>query len=67
MPPNDEITTAQACAILGDLDRSTISRWVQIGRLRPARRIGFGRNSAFLFRRVDVEALSAKLAEARSA
>lgn len=51
--PDDLIDTTEACELLGGLHRSTLSRWVQIGRLAPARRVG----KNFLFRRGDVIAL----------
>jgi len=57
----DLVTTAEACVILGGLDRSTISRWVQIGKLKADRKIHMGRNGAFLFDRAVVEALAAEL------
>ena len=55
------VITSEACEILGNLDRSTISRWVQLGKLTPAKRIRMGKNGAFLFRRADVEALALEL------
>lgn len=66
MSQDDEITTAEALAILKLTDRSTISRWVQIGKLTPARRLPIAHHGAFLFRRADVEALAAELAEERA-
>jgi hypothetical protein len=60
--PDEFVTTAEALKILGLTDRSTISRWVQIGRLAPARRATGGPAGAFLFRRTDVEALAEQLA-----
>jgi predicted site-specific integrase-resolvase len=59
MPPtNDLIGSAEACELLGGIDRSTLSRWVAFGKLTPAQQLP-GRNGAFLFRRTDVEALAA--------
>lgn len=58
MDSNDLVDTTEACELLGNIHRSTISRWVQIGRLTPAKRVG--RN--FLFRRSDVLALLAEAA-----
>lgn len=54
------IITADVCEILG-VDRSTISRWVLVGKIKPVRKIRMGRNGAFLFRRSEVEALKREL------
>lgn len=67
MARDDLITTAEACEILGDaepLDRSTVSRWVQLGKLKYAKRFP-GRNGAFLFHRSDVEALRDRMERER--
>jgi hypothetical protein len=60
--PSDEIVTREALDILGITDPSTISRWVQLGKLKPARKLP-GKNGPFLFHRADVEALAAERAE----
>lgn len=66
MPPtNDLIGSAEACELLGGIDRSTLSRWVAFGKLSPAQRLP-GRNGAFLFLRSDVEALANDTAKAAS-
>lgn len=52
----DYVGNAEACEILGGLDRSTLVRWVQLGKLHPAQKLP-GPNGAYLFRRRDVEAL----------
>lgn len=59
---DDLIPTAEACRIL-DRDRSVLSRWVTAGRIKPALRAP-GLRGAMMFRRVEVEALAAELAEA---
>lgn len=67
MPDEDLMTTAEACRFLGDLDRSTLIRWVQLGKITPAERLSVGgRYGAFRFHRADVEALAADL-EAKAA
>lgn len=60
----DLVPTVDACRILDGIHPSTISRWVQLGRLTPAARVG---NGLMLFRRADVEALRDALREARAA
>lgn len=52
--PKDEptyLTSVQVCQDLG-IDRSTLTRWVQAGRIAPAMRIGG--NKAYLFRPSEV-------------
>lgn len=56
-PTEDLIGSAEACSLLGDIDRSTLTRWVQLGRIEPAMRLP-GPNGAYLFRRADIEALA---------
>lgn len=46
------LTTAQACAALGGLNRSTVTRWVQLGRMRPAARLD---NGHLLFTPEEIE------------
>lgn len=55
--PDDLIDTAEACEILGGLNRSTVSRWVKFGDMTPERRIG----SAFVFKRSEVMRMKRKL------
>lgn len=62
--PPDLVSTTQACEILDGLHPSTISRWVQLGQLVPAMRVG--ERGAFLFRRRDIERLAKRLATARA-
>lgn len=49
------LTSATACSVLG-VDRSTLVRWVQAGRIRPVFKFP-GSNGAYLFERADVEQL----------
>jgi excisionase family DNA binding protein len=56
MPNTDSlIGSAEACTILG-VDRSTLSRWVQLGKITPAMRLP-GPKGVMLFNRDDVERL----------
>lgn len=50
------IGSAEACERLG-VDRSTLTRWVQAGRIKPAMKMP-GARGAYLFRPSDVEALT---------
>lgn len=63
---DEEVTTAQACVILGGaptpLTRSTVIRMVQDGILVPSRKLG-PRTAAYLFWLSDVEALRDQRAE----
>ena len=65
-PQPDLIGSATACRILGDIDRSTLTRWVAAGRLAAAARVSDKPNSAFMFSRAEVEALAAELATRRA-
>lgn len=56
----DLVGSQEACRILGK-DRATLSRWVALGRLTPAVQLP-GKTGAFLFNRVDVEALAKETA-----
>lgn len=56
------LSTAEACEELGGIDRSTLSRWVALGTIKPLHKLP-GRNGAFLFDRAEVE----RVKKARSA
>ena len=60
MKPTDLLTSAEVCERLG-IDRSTLSRWVAAGRIRPATKLP-GIRGAFLFARADVERIAAEVA-----
>ncbi len=47
------LSTAEVCQIVG-VDRSAVTRWVQLGRLTPAMRLP-GPNGAYLFHPADIE------------
>lgn len=49
------LTSATACSLLG-IDRSTLTRWVQSGRVTPVFKLP-GSTGAYLFDRDDVERL----------
>lgn len=57
--PPDEVTTAEALAILNLVSPATISRAVKEGRLTPSRKLP-GRTGPYLFRRSDIEAFKAQ-------
>ena len=59
MPHPDYITTAQAADMLG-VDRSTLTRWVQGGKIRAAVKLPSG---AYLFARADLEQVFLHLTE----
>ena len=52
------IGTAEAATLLG-VDKATITRWAQSGRLPIAARVSASPNAAMLFRRADVERVKA--------
>lgn len=54
------MTSAEVCATLR-IDRSTLVRWVQAGRLAPAFKYP-ARNGAYLFDREPIEALATERA-----
>lgn len=56
------VTSATACSRLG-IDRSTLVRWVQSGRLKPAFKYP-GSNGAYLFERAEIERIEAERTEA---
>jgi excisionase family DNA binding protein len=57
---DDLLASVEVCEAL-HIDRSTLSRWVQVGRIEPAMRLP-GKRGAMLFSRSAVDALAAKLA-----
>ncbi|NHN55809.1 helix-turn-helix domain-containing protein [Calidifontibacter sp. DB0510] len=61
-----ELTSAEACEALG-VHPSTLSRWVQNGRIIPARKLP-GLRGPFLFPPSEIKRLKAELArDARTA
>jgi predicted site-specific integrase-resolvase len=64
MPDTDValIGSREACRLLGEINRSTLIRWVRAGVLQPVAKLD-GANGAYMFARADVE----KLARERSA
>ena len=57
----DLIGSAEACRILGDISRSTLTRWVESGRITPVHKLP-NENGACLFIRVEVERVAAERA-----
>lgn len=51
------LASAEVCERIG-IDRSTLSRYVALGRIKPAHRLP-GRTGAMLFAPADVEVLNA--------
>ena len=61
MPKPDKLlSSAEVCDLL-HIDRSTLSRWVAAGRIKPAHQLP-GRTGAFLFYGSDVSALAKAMA-----
>lgn len=56
--------SAEVCERLG-IDRSTLTRWVQLGKAEPAMRLP-GNTGAFLFTPAEVDRLVAEYARAAS-
>lgn len=54
---SDEITTREACAVLGVAHPSSVTRLVEMGRLTPIRKFP-GKTGAYLFDRAEVAALA---------
>lgn len=54
----DLVGTVEAAEIIG-CERSSLSRWVALGKLTPAIRVSDGPTSAQLFHRSDIEAFAA--------
>lgn len=57
----DLLTSAETATRLG-IDRGTLTRWVQAGRITPAMKLP-GKNGPALFAPADVDALVEQLAE----
>ena len=58
------VGTAEAAETIG-VERSTLTRWVQLGRMRPAIKLP-GRNGAVLFDLAEVERVAAEYQAAAS-
>lgn len=63
--PGDLLSTVETAEALG-VERSTISRWVTSGRIKPAHRMP-GATGAFLFDRREVQRVKRSLAEPEAA
>lgn len=53
-PSAELLTSQQACDALGGIDRSTLVRWVQTDKIRPAMKLP-GRRGAYLFQRSEID------------
>ncbi len=51
----EELVTAEVCKLL-NIDRTTVTRWVQAGKLTPARKLP-GVSGAYLYKRADIDAM----------
>jgi len=63
--PLDIISTVEACELLGGIDRSTLTRWVDAGKVIPMHKLP-GATGAWLFTRAEIERVAEEL-EARAA
>lgn len=52
------INTGEACEILGGIDRSTLKRWVDDGKVKPLRKLP-GDTGGYLFERTEIERVAA--------
>lgn len=58
VPTDELLNSAETCHLLGDIDRSTLSRWVASGRISPAVKAP-GLRGAHFFTRAEVERVKA--------
>jgi excisionase family DNA binding protein len=63
METHPVINTAEARDMLGGVDRSTLKRWVDDGKLRALRKLP-GETGGYLFDRAEVERFAAERAAA---
>ena len=63
--PPDLLTTSEALEVIGIQSPSTISRWVDSGRITPARKLT-GKTGAYLFTRAEAERVRDEFAASRS-
>lgn len=62
----DLVGTVEAAEIIG-CERSSLSRWVALGKLTPALQVGHGATGAHLFHRSDIESFAAEYTPRRRA
>ena len=55
---NQLLSSADACAAL-DIDRSTLTRWVQSGKVTPVKKLG-GRTGAYVFTSTEIDRVKAE-------
>ena len=58
----DLIGSKEACRLLGDISRATLTRWVTAGRLHAAAKLP-GTNGAYMFDREHIESIADELGE----
>jgi predicted site-specific integrase-resolvase len=58
---HDLVTSAATCERLGNIDRSTLTRWVAAGRIKPAMKLP-GLRGAYLFEPAEVQRVQDELA-----
>lgn len=61
----DIISTIEACEVLGGIDRSTLTRWVEAGKVTPMHKMP-GVTGAWLFTRAEIERVAAEQLKAAS-
>jgi hypothetical protein len=66
MPDSELLSTSEACSLLGNIEKATLTRWVREGHL-DYRYKGSKKNSAYLFDRDVVEQFAADLVELAAA
>ncbi len=66
MRNDDLIGSAEACAILGGIDRATLVRRIQRGELVTVTKLPGGSNGTWVFRRADVLRHKAELETAKA-
>ncbi len=60
------VNTGEACGMLGGVNRSTLKRWVDEGKITPLRKLP-GWTGGYLFDRAEVERFAAERAKAATA
>lgn len=58
----DLVGSSEACRLLNNIDKATLSRWVRDGKVKPAHKLP-GRNGAFLFDRAEIGRVAAEQEE----
>ena len=61
----DLIGSAEACTILGDIDRGTLVRWIAAGKIAYVTKLP-GETGAYVFDRAEVERMAAEQDKAKA-